>query len=370
MASKLKRTRRGNAIGEELAKSSIEKELTTIVISKSNEDLFKVDRTGSKNARKRIEKVKAVVVKNNGVESKADRELIKKKIKEVKVQESKKNILSQVEISELCDLWGDDNSIHINNNRKLRNAPQGVKFSAKTMVEREALANNFKKNKLKIARPGQSYNPSKSEHQDALAEALALTLKKQEEVKKNSKLNTDMSDLTKSLLKEDSEDSDSDLEDEKDETSYKNKKSRKESRKMTRAERNKQARKSVATFEENRKNEVKDLNKQLDAIPQILKSIDEEDTYISQMKLLNKIKKEEALDFTSMTYDESGLVPLSDELNGSMRKIIPKGSSINGQVAQMRENGDLASRDRRKRRAYEAPHKQEKLVWVAKHKYV
>jgi hypothetical protein len=370
MASKLKRTRRGNAIGEELAKSNIENELTTIVNATSNEDLFKVDRIGSKNARKRIEKVKAVIVKNNGVESKADMELIKKKIKEVKSQESKKVVVSKIESSDLCDLWGEDNSIPSSNNRKLRNAPQGVKFSAKTIAEREALANNIKKNKLKIARPGQSYNPSKGDHQDALAEALALTLKKQEEVQKNSKLNTDMSDITKSLLKEDSEDSDSEIEDEKDDSSYKNKKSRKESRKMTRAERNKQARKSVATFEENRKNEVKDLNKQLDAIPQILKSIEEEDKYISQMKLLNKIKKEESLDFTSMTYDESGLVPLSDELNGTIRKIIPKGSAINGQVAQMRQNGDVAIRDRRKRRAYEAPHKQEKLVWVAKHKYV
>ena len=108
-----------------------------------------------------------------------------------------------------------------------------------------------------------------------------------------------------------------------------------------------------------------------------------------------------------MSYEEAALVPLTDELRGSLRKITPKGCVIRyvirtdsvqialffhisnimitfilmsifnsvsyvsrDQARAMRTTGSLMSQDRRKRKTFEKPHGSKNIKWFAKYKYV
>jgi hypothetical protein len=70
-----------------------------------------------------------------------------------------------------------------------------------------------------------------------------------------------------------------------------------------------------------------------------------------------------------MDYEEIGAIPLSDELRGSLREVLPKGVALSQRVASMRQSGEVLATDRRTRRAHEKPHGARRLVYHAKHKY-
>jgi hypothetical protein len=71
-----------------------------------------------------------------------------------------------------------------------------------------------------------------------------------------------------------------------------------------------------------------------------------------------------------MRYEEGASVPLSDELTGSLRTVVPKGLPVSERAARLRDRGLLADPafQRRKRKVHEKPHKPRALVWHPKYK--
>jgi hypothetical protein len=138
---------------------------------------------------------------------------------------------------------------------------------------------------------------------------------------------------------------------------------------LTRAQRNKIKARNLAVHKKGKKKAEKDILKTIDVLPHVIRALEEDDKYKEEMKKLRELKKKEALEDSSMTYEEAGAVPLSDELRGSLRSIKPKGSLLKGQVSRMRNTGDLMATDRRKRKTVEKPHAAEKIKWIPKYKY-
>jgi hypothetical protein len=112
--------------------------------AKVDEELFVLDRVGSKNARRKLEKTKS----DNGavvIVSATEKKLIQRKQKEI---ESGALVTSKSKpTNELLDIWGEVSP----NTQPTAKSKVGVR---------------------KVAVPGMSYNPSASSHQDAIAEVL------------------------------------------------------------------------------------------------------------------------------------------------------------------------------------------------------
>jgi hypothetical protein len=122
--------------------------------NQENDDLFSIDRVGSKNSRKRIQKSEILKVKNDSIVSKVENKLIRKKINE---RNSKKKSQNLKKGQEIVDLWQEEE----------RMEEVGEK---ETKVKSKKLKD--KKPALRIPLPGISYNPSHVDHQDAVAEVL------------------------------------------------------------------------------------------------------------------------------------------------------------------------------------------------------
>lgn len=215
-------------------------------VTKSNTDdsLFTLDRTGSKSAKRKIAQVLAPQAKGEFV-SITEKKLIGRALTEKKTVYGK--YIAKIGSDEARDLWGNEES-------------------------NDSVADESKRTrKTRTAHPGQSYNPSKNDHQNAVATAVALQIKKEE------------ADISKS----------------------------------------------------------------------------------NAAKVLMRKTAPKNLD-----YDDIGNVPLSDELGGGLRTIIPKGVAITQREQTMRKAGDVMEQDRRTRRAYEKPHAPRNTAWHPKYKYV
>lgn len=205
-----------------------------------DEVLFSLDRVGSKNAKRKV--TQELVPKANGnFVSETEKKLIKRAATKTKQQPYHK-FKTAVGSNEVRDLWGD------------------------TLTEGDSTEKSHKR--LKVALPGQSYNPSTSDHQNTVAEAVALQLKRDE---------------------------------------------------------------ALAT---------------------------------SSARVVARKLAAEAMD-----YEEVGAIPLSDELGGGLRTILPKGVALSHRAAAMRKSGDIAVVERRSRRSHEKPHAPRRTAWHAKYKY-
>ncbi len=109
----------------------------------ANEDLFIVDRIGSKTSRRKLKHQEKQQEKLQII-SKVERKLIEKQIEKLQHNQDQKN---ETKEDMLVDLWADSME------------PIKVKSSKKK-----------KGHALKLPIPGVSYNPSHLDHQDAIAE--------------------------------------------------------------------------------------------------------------------------------------------------------------------------------------------------------
>lgn len=331
----------------------------SVVNSRSNDELFVVDRTGSKSARRRVVKEQVALATNQPV-SKTERALLKKIERKAKTQNDVKPVTTLVvgqgpSSAVLSDIWANDNS------------DSGIRIKKPTVTIPRA---------KKVAGPGFSYNPSPSSHQDVLAEALALEIKKREKDIRDSRaaqfkkgIHAELSDLTKSVLVDSGDEGDDDDDDydlgEKNSDVAK----RKQKEKKTRAQRNKERKRKDIDSERILDQIEKNVLKSIDKLPSIIKSIEMEETKAAAMKELRKVKAQSSVDMTALSYEEAGSVPLSDELSGSLRRIIPKGSMINSAVSKLKSTGAISFRDKFKRKKGDSLHKTKKVKWVAKYKY-
>ena len=229
-----------------------------------------------------------------------------------------------------------------------------------------------------------SYHPSKDAHQEALAEAHSLELKKREEDQRRiaeALSLTSSKAVVVSLTKADDDDSEEeDGEGEEGEEGgnedgegrkVRGGLSRRQSTKFTRAQRNKIRARNIAGFHASLSRNEDQLLASINKVPEIVRALDEEEKRRAaelEVKRLLEAERERE-EGRGMTYEEAGLVPLSDELRGSLRQMLPKGVLVKTMETDMRLSGKLAVKDRRKARKGEHPHSARNIRWVAKHKY-
>lgn len=212
--------------------------------AQADESLFTLDRTGSKSAKRKIAQ-EILPQHNKEFVSQTEKKLIQRAL--VPKPKPYVKYITKIGSDEVRDLWGD----------------------ARSEVVDEDDAGQRKK-KVRVALPGQSYNPTARDHQDAIAEAVALQIKKEEA----------------------------------------------------------------------------------------------ESTKSSTQKMLTRNNGSKVMDL----YD-IGTVPLSDELGGGLRTVLPKGTALTLQANSMARSGDLTLPGRRNRRSYEKPHAPSRIAWHAKYKY-
>lgn len=327
--------------------------------------LFTIDTAGSRTAKRKIaSQIGSVVAGDKMVVrsfvSKADKALVKR------LQLEKLNEKGNVDINnskgkidivgKLGDLWGDD-----------------------SIAANESYFSNKKKGGV-IARirPGQSYNPSFSDHQEALAEALALEIKNKEKRERviegfeKSSAHGNYGGAHDSSSDEESYDSVSDDDENKSVSDNISKKNKANSgNRLTTAQRNKEKAKKLARYLKVLAKKEKELLKDIAKAPEIAKELDREASRMKVNRELEEIRKEQrsaTASYVELLEFESGLTPLSDELRGSLRTVIPKGSALTSQVNMLRSDGKVL-KNRRKRRPNEKPHGAKRQVWVPKQKF-
>eukprot|EP01041_Mallomonas_annulata_P003257 gene3257-6444_t len=343
MSSK-KRIRRENEVADEHAKHIRLSVDEALIASKPNNDMFIVDRVGSKTTKRKF--VQEAVVKANGLSKSSAENVLVAKVVAGKVLATRKRFQvkdNKNEGNNIVDIWS-DNDPPIKSNRITVNK------------------------KLKVALPGLSYNPSLDDHQDVIAEAIALQIKKEEKDAK-TKGPIEYNPIESHNIYEieqDESSSDEDVDTNNDTTTAFR---MKQKVKLTKAQRNKIRNRKEKEFKVLQNNINKNILKSIDTIPKIIKDITTIELQAESKAMLRKAQDESRNDTSAMTYEDAGSVPLSDELLGSLRCLRPKGNIIKDQVSKMRISKDMMDVDRRKRTKYEKPHGGKRIKWVAKYKY-
>lgn len=68
------------------------------------------------------------------------------------------------------------------------------------------------------------------------------------------------------------------------------KNSKRKREKLTRAQQNKKKARNIASYEESRKKEERDLLKSLDSLPRVIKGIEAEEKRLEDMKILREVR--------------------------------------------------------------------------------
>jgi hypothetical protein len=313
-----------------------------------------IDRKGSKSIRKRV--VQEVLPKSQGVYISATEKRLIQKVLTSKPKQPYARLYSTSENKALKDLWDADVIEH--------NDSDDVNYPT------------TKRRRLKVAVPGQSYNPSIEDHQNALAEAVALQLKKEDSTIEPK--STSLVPFHKSIISIDAstahggadhDDSDDDSMDSTNNSSTAITERKKLQTKYTRAQRNRIKARSIAKASMSIELLNSNILQSIDNLPSILKEINQKEQYLELRKTI--IPEPEIDSITlNLGYEDVGTVPLTDEIGGGLREVIPKGTSLVDRAVTMRRTGDLNVQNKRARRAYEKPHAAKRVVWVAKYKYV
>eukprot|EP01033_Poteriospumella_lacustris_P016336 gene16336-11674_t len=280
------------------------------------------------------------------------------------------------------------------------------------------------KHSLKVALPGQSYNPSFEDHQDTLAQAVSIHMKKIEDAKtafdliaeqeaeaqKNQQSLTlagDSSDdeddededgsdgatkkkktgpkynvsgekmqaMTAVIMDEDQSSGSDDSDDESnasDDEDAKNKKRRQKV--LTKAQRNKRRARRQAEHEAKLVAMEKKKLCDIIVVKHIKKNLAKEEAErLAQKKVrealeVERKRAEEEEKTKRLRSYEVSAVPLTDELQGSLRAIKPKGAPALDTMQSMIASGETRAAFARKRRAYEKPHGAKRQKWIPKYK--
>lgn len=327
-----------------------------IIQSKDDNDLFIIDRIGSKNTRKKIKKEEKIQ-KDLNIISKVERKLIEKKLQDINNNNENNSNEKKKKKEKIIDLWDNDESI----------STKSTKSNNKTKHIKKA---------LKVPLPGISYNPAHLDHQDALAEALAITLRHEEEkVRKSLNFSspTTTSAITSTTESEQNDNIGSDSESENENNnSLQLPKKHRLPQKKTRAQRNKEKNRKLLRYQKAMQLKEQRLLNSINKIPKHLsaieKKIEENEIKKKSIELLKKETEERLA--KEMTYNDAGAVPLTEELNGSLRCIKPLGLAVSQQSIAMRAVGNINDRMKaRNRKKGEKLHPQKRVKWIPKYKY-
>ena len=366
-----KRERRIAETYAEIEEALSERVEAAALASRDSDTLFVVDRTGSKNARRKIAKKEASDARAYSV-SKVDDKLIKKKITAKKREET----AVSAKTTGVFDLWNDDVLSKTTANIVQEVTQQRATMPAKSRTLRR-----------KVAGPGFSYNPDHNDHQDLLAEALALELQALEKkARAEGTLN-----LNNAVAQDEGN---SDSNDEGSNSGYDSangdivpegaaaadadsgrvplsRKQRKALERKTRAQRNKEKEKKRRLHELQKTQRIQQLIKGLKSVPSMIHELDKAAQIAEAGKAIKEMRDEEQKEreANALSYQEAGNVPLSDELGDSLRTLRPKGSRLKGLQADLIASKDAIAKDHRRLKKGEHPHRAKNIKWHAKHKY-
>lgn len=337
----------------------------SLLTAKEDSELFVLDRGGSKKKKRKIEKATQRQVDDPKMVSKTEKVLLERMQNKQKSKGKSAGVKTQPATKEVFDMWGAEDTQDLKSRGRPRTSSQ--------------------KKVKKTAGPGMSYNPSHEDHQEALAEAVALDLKHQESIVRNEKV----CDVVNKTISDGADSSDSDGEppasddglesdhsftyDSSNRNLSRRERARRENVKLTRAQRNKLRSKRIANYERAQDQMQKNLEKGINQLPKHIKSVEDEEAKKKAQREFRIAQKEESqreqeAELAAMTYEEAGAVPLTDELTGSLRQLKPKGIPISSHVELMTASGDVADRNRRARKKREKPHAPKKVKWIPKYK--
>ncbi|KAG4099769.1 P60-like protein [Neocallimastix lanati (nom. inval.)] len=229
--------------------------------------------------------------------------------------------------------------------------------------------NTLKYNKLiekidavKVGHPGTSYNPTFTDHQDALRIAVDIEQKKEDEklrIEKELSYPPELDEVS------DHEIIDNDSDDEEEETEEENiieQKVVKTGERKTKAQRNKEKKNKEKNEKRLAKLKEKEMSKQIDEIEKIQKAIDDEEK--NTIEKMNKPKREKMPRLGKVKYQEKSMdIQLTEELSESLRSLKPEGNLFTDRFKSLQERAIIEPRVRNtKERRY-------KLKEYEKHSY-
>jgi len=261
------------------------------------------------------------------------------------------------------DLWGDDNDDK--NEAIVVASHRGIVPSEHIKVtKKKALPAPTKKENIvtvDIAQSGQSYNPDRKEHQNAIEEALKVETKR-ERADKEAKLSASqgMSAETRALLLGDSDTEDEDDSDHEQNVSDDNDTKsivQKRPEKMTRSQRNKQKRVRAEQYEIQERKRQKKLKHEMRSVKVAAKLLKKEEAKKKEEKeRIENLKAEterskgknvyQTLADENPRYAPTYPVALPDELKSgtSLRTIRPKGSLVTDRMVSLMDRGMTAKK--------------------------
>lgn len=228
-----------------------------------------------------------------------------------------------------------------------------------------------------LALPGQSYNPSHLDHQNLLAEAAALEIIKAEaatEKEMGERLIVSCSAAVETKLDVDIDDDDKDDIDTHESTKV-DRHRFPSTKPVTRSKKNKRRKRNEEMYHRVQSKINEDLLASIDQLPKILDDMTKEVQHRKAHRAVVAARKETngkgREGSAVLTYEEAVEVPLTDELGGGLRQLLPKGLALRSRLRELSRKG-LVTPLRKKGRgkvAHVKPHAAKKIIWHAKYKY-
>jgi len=329
-----KRQKRIAVITADYDESKLQLSIEHVITSQSNDALFTIDTIG----KKRVNKLEKTVTNEEKTFFSISEKKLLRKLK------AKKPISTEISYKkdDLKDIWG---TVDIPIQKIRTHTP--------------ATTNNI----MQII-PGQSYNPSHRDHQDLLAEAVALEI-----IKADSFCNKPVDHSTVLQSQSVLEVEENSLQgDDDDSHNTPEPLSQKKPKQVTRAKKNRRKRATLALREKTQADLNKKILDAIDQLPRILKDLSAEEKLRSGRQAEMAAKKRK-LD-EGLSYEQVAEVPLSDELKGNLRQLRPKGSLLSGSLEQLRSVGRATKRKLPgQAKRHDKPHAGKNIVWHAKYKY-
>jgi len=381
-----KRVRRIAETNELYENAKLESSAIEKLQSRDDSALFSIDRSGSKAGRKKLV-TELIPKKENTFVSPTERILINKIIQDKKENKKRKIYGENIVIEKnkkldinLEDIWGTSPAQSSKSIIQFKSIATITSTGKKRRVEQA-------KKSLKIALPGQSYHPTVEDHQNVVAEAVAMEIKRQDAMTANAltrpsnilnnKEITAMFLSGENFVPDDSDDN-SDNE-EYDENALENfdangirlRRRVVKNKKMTQAQKNRKRNLRQVQTESRRQKTQEQLLKEIDHVDKYQAELDALEVKKAAEKEIRDqwvaTKKLEAESHT-LTPKDIPTVPLSDELNGSLRTIKPKGIAVIDRTNAMLDAAKFVERTKHLRKHGENPHGARRVKWIPKYK--
>ncbi|KAG7368729.1 ribosome biogenesis protein Nop53/GLTSCR2 [Nitzschia inconspicua] len=374
----LRAKKRGTEAAEEIVETTAVRVEEDVVRQQANEDLFVIDTTAIVPSQKQLLK-KQQSKKRNYQNSAKEEAQIQKLVESHSADELKKLATTTGQaaatkhakikgaVKPTFDLWGTDDSENSNNKRHkvAAVAPAGIKPAAHMHIgTTRALPSKSTSVSLELATAGQSYNPDKKEHKNAIVQALTVETKRELAEKEHKEpVSKGLSEETKALLLGDS-DSDDDSSDGEEEEQQQGDDViiKKRPEKLTRAQRNKQKRHRLELNKIQERKRLKKLQTAAGQAKMIAKQLKKQEAEKKERKeQVEKLKAENQRIKGKDVYQQLAVenprfaptypVALPDELKAgsSLRTVKPKGSLVTDRMVSLMDR-DMTAKKQLKRK--------------------